>query len=48
MDFLISFKQSEYYLKMAVDAGLPRAKTKYEQYKSEYESELEKQCVDIL
>ena len=37
-----NLKLSEYYLKMAVDAGLPRAKTKYEQYKSEYESELEK------
>ena len=35
-----NLKLSEYYLKMAVDAGLPRAKTKYEQYKSEYENEL--------
>ena len=35
-----NLKLSEYYLKIAVDAGLPRAKTKYEQYKSEYENEL--------
>ena len=27
-----NLKLSEYYLKMAVDAGLPRAKVKYEQY----------------
>ena len=32
-----NLKLSEHYLKMAVDAGLPRAKTKYEQYKSEME-----------
>ncbi len=37
-----NLKLSEYYLKMAVDAGLPRAKVKYEQYRSEYENEIEK------
>lgn len=37
-----NIRLSEYYLKMAVEAGLPRAKTKYKQYKSEYERELEK------
>ena len=37
-----NLKFSEYYLKMAVDAGLPRAKVKYEQYRSEYENEIEK------
>ena len=43
-----NLKLSEYYLKMAVNTGLPRAKTEYEHYKSEYESELERQCVNIL
>ena len=33
---------SEYYLKMAVDVGLPRAKAKFEQYKDTYKSEIEK------
>ena len=37
-----NLKLSEYYLKMAVNAGLPRAKAKFEQYKGEYESEIEK------
>ena len=35
-------KLAEYYLKMAVNAGLPRAKLKFEQYRNIYESELEK------
>lgn len=35
-------KLSKYYLKMAMDAGLPRAKTKYLQYKEVYENEIEK------
>ena len=30
-----NLRLSEYYLKMAVDAGLPRAKAKFEEYKSE-------------
>ena len=37
-----NLRLSEYYLKMAVDAGLPRAKVKYEQYKNIYENEIEK------
>ena len=37
-----NLKLSEYYLKMAVKAGLPRAKVKFEQYKSTYENEIEK------
>lgn len=37
-----NLKLSEYYLKMAVNAGLPRAKLKFEQYRNIYESELEK------
>lgn len=37
-----NLKLSEYYLKMAVNAGLPRAKTKFEQYKDTFESEIEK------
>ena len=37
-----NLKLSEYYLKMAVNAGLPRAKTKFEQYKDTYDSEIEK------
>ena len=37
-----NLRLSEYYLKMAVDAGLPRAKAKFEQYKDTYESEIEK------
>lgn len=37
-----NLKLSEYYLKMAVNAGLPRAKAKFEQYKDTYESEIEK------
>lgn len=37
-----NLKLSEYYLKMAVEAGLPRAKVKFEQYKSVYENEIEK------
>lgn len=37
-----NLRLSKYYLKIAVDAGLPRAITKYKQYKSEYENELEK------
>lgn len=35
-------KLSKYYLKIAMDAGLPRAKTKYLQYKEAYENEIEK------
>ena len=34
-----NLKLSEYYLKMAVNAGLPRARTKYMEYKDEFESE---------
>ncbi len=37
-----NLRLSEYYLKMAVDAGLPRAKVKFEQYKNIYENEIEK------
>ena len=37
-----NLRLSEYYLKMAVNAGLPRAKVKFEQYKDTYESEIEK------
>ena len=37
-----NLKLSEYYLKMAVEVGLPRAKLKIEQYKDTYESEIEK------
>ena len=37
-----NLKLSEYYLKMAVNAGLPRAKAKFEQYKDTYESKIEK------
>ena len=37
-----NLKLSEYYLKMAANAGLPRAKAKFEQYKNTYESEIEK------
>ena len=37
-----NLKLSEYYLKMAVNAGLPRAKAKFKQYKDTYESEIEK------
>ena len=37
-----NLRLSEYYLKMAVDAGLQRAKVKFEQYKDTYESEIEK------
>ncbi len=37
-----NLKLSEYYLKIAVDAGLPRAKVKFEQYKDTYEDEIEK------
>lgn len=37
-----NLKLSEYYLKMAVNAGLPRAKAKYKKYKNEYKSEMEK------
>lgn len=37
-----NLKLSEYYLKIAVEAGLPRAKVKFEQYKSAYENEIEK------
>ena len=37
-----NLKLSEYYLRMAVNAGLPRAKLKFEQYRNIYESELEK------
>lgn len=37
-----NLKLSEYYLKMAVNAGLPRAKAKFEQYKDTYDSEIEK------
>ena len=36
-----NLKLSEYYLKMAVNAGLPRAKAKFEQYKDTYDSEIE-------
>lgn len=37
-----NLKLSKYYLEIAMKAGLPRAKVKYEQYKNEYESEIEK------
>jgi hypothetical protein len=37
-----NLRLSEYYLKMAVDAGLPRAKVKFKQYKNIYENEIEK------
>lgn len=37
-----NLKLSEYYLKMAANAGLPRAKVKFEQYKDAYQSEMEK------
>ena len=37
-----NLKLSEYYLKMAVNAGLPRAKAKFEQCKDTYKSEIEK------
>ena len=37
-----SLKLSEYYLKMAANAELPRAKAKFEQYKNIYESEIER------
>lgn len=37
-----NLKLSEYYLKMAVNAGLPRAKAKFEQDKDTYDSEIEK------
>lgn len=37
-----NLRLSEYYLKMAVDAGLPRAKAKFEEYKSIYDNEIEK------
>ena len=37
-----NLRLSEYYLKMAVGAGLQRAKVKFEQYKDTYESEIEK------
>lgn len=37
-----NLKLSEYYLKMAVNAGLPRAKAKFEQYKDTYDREIEK------
>ena len=37
-----NLRLAEYYLKMAVDAGLPRAKVKFEQYKNIYENEIEK------
>ncbi len=37
-----NLRLSEYYLKMAVDAGLPRAKVKFEQYKNIYENEIGK------
>ena len=37
-----NLKLSEYYLKMAVNAGLTRAKVKFEEYKDTYESEIEK------
>ena len=33
---------SKYYLEIAMKAGLPRARAKYEQYKNEYDSEMEK------
>lgn len=32
-----NLKLSEYYLKIAVDAGLPRAMVKFEQYKDAFE-----------
>ncbi len=34
-----NLKLSEYYLSMAVNTGLTRAKAKFEQYKGEYENE---------
>lgn len=37
-----NLKLSKYYLEIAMKAGLPRAKVKYEQYKKEYGSEIEK------
>lgn len=37
-----NLKLSKYYLEIAMRAGLPRAKAKYEQYKNEYDSEMEK------
>ena len=37
-----NLKLSEYYLNMAVNAGVLRAKAKFEQYKNTYESEIEK------
>ncbi len=37
-----NLKLSEHYLKIAVDAGLLRAKVKFEQYKNIYENEIEK------
>ena len=37
-----NLKLSEYYLKMALEAGLPRAKAKFKQYKADYESGIEK------
>lgn len=37
-----NLRLSEYYLKMAVDAKLPRAKVKFKQYKDTYKDEIEK------
>jgi hypothetical protein bacD2_11416 len=37
-----NLKLSKYYLEIAMKAGLPRARAKYEQYKNEYDSEMEK------
>lgn len=37
-----NLRLSEYYLKIATDAGLPKAKAKFEQYKDVYENEIEK------
>ena len=37
-----NLRLSEYYLKMAVDAELPRAKVKFKQYKDTYKDEIEK------
>ena len=37
-----NLKLSKYYLEIAMTAGLPRARAKYEQYKNEYDSEMEK------
>lgn len=37
-----NLKLSKYYLEIAMKAGLPRARAKYEQYKNEYDSKMEK------